>query len=66
MQKADAGNDEELAHFRCPISLELMKDPGMALTGITYDRESVERWLVRGWAAKPPHPLTLYPPWLRS
>ncbi|KAM3208681.1 hypothetical protein ACQJBY_063400 [Aegilops geniculata] len=50
-QVADAGNEEELAvpaHFRCPISLELMKDPVTAPTGITYDRESVEGWLARG------------------
>ncbi|KAK1419791.1 hypothetical protein QVD17_29129 [Tagetes erecta] len=31
--------------FRCPISLELMKDPVILSTGITYDRESVEKWL---------------------
>ncbi|KAI3734126.1 hypothetical protein L6452_13589 [Arctium lappa] len=32
-------------HFRCPISLELMKDPVTLSTGITYDRESVEKWI---------------------
>ncbi|KAK9059975.1 hypothetical protein SSX86_020679 [Deinandra increscens subsp. villosa] len=31
--------------FRCPISLELMKDPVILSTGITYDRESVEKWI---------------------
>ncbi|KAK9063798.1 hypothetical protein SSX86_017670 [Deinandra increscens subsp. villosa] len=31
--------------FRCPISLELMKDPVTLATGITYDRESVEKWI---------------------
>ncbi|KAL8218544.1 hypothetical protein R6Q57_021917 [Mikania cordata] len=31
--------------FRCPISLELMKDPVTLATGITYDRENVERWI---------------------
>lgn len=35
-------------HFRCPISLNLMKDPVTAPTGITYDRESIERWLEMG------------------
>lgn len=35
-------------HFRCPISLNLMKDPVTAPTGITYDRESIERWLDMG------------------
>ncbi|KAL2322993.1 hypothetical protein Fmac_027372 [Flemingia macrophylla] len=31
--------------FLCPISLELMKDPVTVSTGITYDRESIEKWL---------------------
>ncbi|KAJ1438662.1 Zinc finger, RING/FYVE/PHD-type [Sesbania bispinosa] len=35
-------------HFRCPISLDLMKDPVTLSTGITYDRESVERWFHEG------------------
>ncbi|KAJ0987275.1 hypothetical protein J5N97_005631 [Dioscorea zingiberensis] len=35
-------------HFQCPISLELMKDPVTLSTGITYDRQSIERWLETG------------------
>lgn len=35
-------------HFRCPISLNLMKDPVTASTGITYDRQSIETWLELG------------------
>ncbi|XP_073007750.1 U-box domain-containing protein 21-like [Typha latifolia] len=35
-------------HFRCPISLDLMRDPVIASTGITYDRQSIESWLDRG------------------
>ncbi|KAF8006936.1 hypothetical protein BT93_K1050 [Corymbia citriodora subsp. variegata] len=31
--------------FLCPISLEIMRDPVTVLTGITYDRESIETWL---------------------
>lgn len=31
--------------FRCPISLELMKDPVIVATGQTYERASIERWL---------------------
>ncbi|OIW05173.1 hypothetical protein TanjilG_19804 [Lupinus angustifolius] len=31
--------------FLCPISLEIMKDPVTISTGITYDRESIEKWL---------------------
>ncbi|CAL5047093.1 unnamed protein product [Urochloa decumbens] len=41
------------AHFVCPISLDLMRDPVTAPTGITYDRESVEGWLARGNARCP-------------
>ncbi|KAM7257050.1 hypothetical protein ACFE04_012791 [Oxalis oulophora] len=33
------------SHFLCPISLQLMRDPVTVSTGITYDRESIERWL---------------------
>ncbi|KAJ8750232.1 hypothetical protein K2173_014147 [Erythroxylum novogranatense] len=32
-------------HFLCPISLQLMRDPVTISTGITYDRESIEKWL---------------------
>ena len=31
--------------FICPISLEIMKDPVIVSTGITYDRDSIEKWL---------------------
>ncbi|KAI3743335.1 hypothetical protein L1987_61042 [Smallanthus sonchifolius] len=31
--------------FVCPISFEIMKDPVMLSTGITYDRDSIEKWL---------------------
>ncbi|KZV20554.1 hypothetical protein F511_34487 [Dorcoceras hygrometricum] len=33
-------------YFICPISLQIMKDPVIAVSGITYDRESIERWLL--------------------
>ncbi|KAK4441334.1 E3 ubiquitin-protein ligase PUB24 [Sesamum alatum] len=33
-------------YFLCPISLQIMKDPVTTVTGITYDRESIEQWLV--------------------
>eukprot|EP00252_Welwitschia_mirabilis_P000758 TRINITY_DN10720_c0_g1_i1.p1 TRINITY_DN10720_c0_g1~~TRINITY_DN10720_c0_g1_i1.p1 ORF type:complete len:415 (+),score=56.53 TRINITY_DN10720_c0_g1_i1:322-1566(+) len=35
-------------HFRCPISLELMRDPVTLCTGQTYDRSSIERWVASG------------------
>ncbi|CAL0332156.1 unnamed protein product [Lupinus luteus] len=31
--------------FVCPISLQIMKDPVATITGITYERESIEHWL---------------------
>ncbi|KAL9428225.1 hypothetical protein AB3S75_030252 [Citrus x aurantiifolia] len=34
--------------FLCPISLAIMKDPVTVPTGITYDRESIEKWLFAG------------------
>ncbi|KAK7305668.1 hypothetical protein VNO77_43577 [Canavalia gladiata] len=35
-------------HFRCPVSLDLMKDPVTLSTGITYDRMSIEKWIEAG------------------
>lgn len=33
------------SYFVCPISLEIMKDPVILSTGITYDRMSIEKWI---------------------
>ncbi|OIT22242.1 PREDICTED: E3 ubiquitin-protein ligase PUB24-like [Nicotiana attenuata] len=33
-------------YFLCPISLQIMKDPVTTVTGITYDRQSIEQWLL--------------------
>ncbi|KAA8521550.1 hypothetical protein F0562_012223 [Nyssa sinensis] len=33
------------SYFICPISMQLMRDPVTVSTGITYDRENIERWL---------------------
>ncbi|XP_047313466.1 E3 ubiquitin-protein ligase PUB23-like [Impatiens glandulifera] len=33
------------SYFLCPISIQLMRDPVTISTGITYDRESIEKWL---------------------
>ncbi|KAJ8558427.1 hypothetical protein K7X08_005193 [Anisodus acutangulus] len=33
------------SYFLCPISMEVMRDPVTISTGITYDRENIERWL---------------------
>ncbi|CAK8538062.1 unnamed protein product [Lathyrus sativus] len=35
-------------HFRCPVTLDLMKDPVTLSTGITYDRDSIEKWIESG------------------
>ncbi|GAB4859859.1 hypothetical protein Ancab_011340 [Ancistrocladus abbreviatus] len=32
-------------YFLCPITLQIMKDPVTTITGITYDRQSIEHWL---------------------
>ncbi|PKA55317.1 U-box domain-containing protein 17 [Apostasia shenzhenica] len=34
--------------FRCPITLDLMKDPVIVASGHTYDRSSISRWLKSG------------------
>ncbi|KAJ7298169.1 hypothetical protein O6H91_Y013200 [Diphasiastrum complanatum] len=34
--------------FRCPISLELMKDPVIVATGQTYERACIQKWLDTG------------------
>ncbi|KAJ7556512.1 hypothetical protein O6H91_05G086500 [Diphasiastrum complanatum] len=35
-------------YFRCPISLDLMRDPVTLSTGQTYDRASIEKWVADG------------------
>ncbi|RWR81215.1 U-box domain-containing protein 16-like protein [Cinnamomum micranthum f. kanehirae] len=48
--------EEEIAFpadFRCPISLELMRDPVVVATGQTYDRENISRWIESGHGACP-------------
>ncbi|CAN4100954.1 unnamed protein product [Withania somnifera] len=39
--------------FRCPISLELMKDPVIVSSGQTYERSSIEKWLEAGHTTCP-------------
>uniref|UniRef100_A0A7N0RJQ9 RING-type E3 ubiquitin transferase n=1 Tax=Kalanchoe fedtschenkoi TaxID=63787 RepID=A0A7N0RJQ9_KALFE len=34
--------------FRCPISLDLMKDPVIIASGHTYDRHSIAQWINSG------------------
>ncbi|XXG62516.1 hypothetical protein AAC387_Pa05g0857 [Persea americana] len=35
-------------YFICPISLQIMKDPVTTETGMTYERDSIEKWLYHG------------------
>ncbi|XP_038899398.1 U-box domain-containing protein 21 [Benincasa hispida] len=45
----DSGSEIAIpSHYMCPISLDLMKDPVILSTGITYDRESIEKWIDGG------------------
>ncbi|KAI9072578.1 hypothetical protein K1719_045465 [Acacia pycnantha] len=41
-------------YFVCPISLEIMKDPVTTVAGITYDRDSIEQWLLTATERKCP------------
>ncbi|CAL9043438.1 unnamed protein product [Musa banksii] len=34
------------SYFLCPISLEIIRDPVTLPTGITFDRDSIERWIL--------------------
>lgn len=36
------------ADFRCPITLDLMRDPVVVSTGQTYDRSSINLWIEAG------------------
>ncbi|KAM0939759.1 putative U box domain, armadillo-like helical, Zinc finger, RING/FYVE/PHD-type [Dioscorea sansibarensis] len=36
------------SYFLCPISLDLMRDPVTLSTGITFDRDNIERWIFSG------------------
>ncbi|OVA18338.1 Armadillo [Macleaya cordata] len=45
--------------FRCPISLELMKDPVIVSTGQTYERACIEKWIEAGHGTCPKTQQTL-------
>ncbi|KAK9122902.1 hypothetical protein Sjap_012504 [Stephania japonica] len=44
--------------FICPISLQIMRDPVTLISGITYDRDSIDQWL----SSPPKHPKTILCP----
>ncbi|XP_059305245.1 U-box domain-containing protein 16 [Lycium ferocissimum] len=41
------------ADFRCPISLDIMRDPAVVSTGQTYDRSSITLWFESGHTTCP-------------
>ncbi|CAN6288551.1 unnamed protein product [Urochloa humidicola] len=43
-----ATKEEPPPEFLCPITLDLMRDPVAAPTGITYDRAAISSWLLSG------------------
>ncbi|OWM70219.1 hypothetical protein CDL15_Pgr026069 [Punica granatum] len=45
--------------FRCPVSLELMKDPVIVSTGQTYERSCIQKWLDAGHRTCPKTQQTL-------
>ncbi|KAK7385666.1 hypothetical protein VNO78_31441 [Psophocarpus tetragonolobus] len=52
-KELNSGGDLEIeiaipTHFRCPVTLDMMKDPVTVSTGITYDRDSIEKWIESG------------------
>ncbi|KAI3425652.1 RING-type E3 ubiquitin transferase [Psidium guajava] len=40
-------------YFRCPLSLELMRDPVIVASGQTYERASIQKWLDYGLTVCP-------------
>ncbi|GJN14710.1 hypothetical protein PR202_gb01565 [Eleusine coracana subsp. coracana] len=53
LEEADEEPASPPPDFRCPISLELMRDPVVAASGQTYDRESIARWFGSGKSTCP-------------
>ncbi|KAK1406791.1 hypothetical protein QVD17_38399 [Tagetes erecta] len=45
MEMSNYDSQMEFPHdFRCPISMEIMKDPVIISTGVTYERKNIEKW----------------------
>ncbi|KAJ6686402.1 WDSAM1 PROTEIN [Salix purpurea] len=44
-QRMDGFDHRAPSYFICPISLQVMKDPVTIYTGMTFDRESIQKWL---------------------
>ncbi|RZC75744.1 hypothetical protein C5167_000819 [Papaver somniferum] len=55
-QASNLKNSKSLAvpdDFRCPISLEMMRDPVTVSTGQTYERGCIEKWVEAGHVTCP-------------
>ncbi|KAI3495091.1 hypothetical protein L1887_37240 [Cichorium endivia] len=45
MERSNLDSEIEFPQdFRCPISRELMKEPVIISTGVTYERKNIEKW----------------------
>ncbi|KAD4386215.1 hypothetical protein R6Q59_009464 [Mikania micrantha] len=48
MERSNQDSEMEFPQdFRCPISMEIMKDPVIISTGVTYERENIKKWFFR-------------------
>ena len=41
------------AHFICPITCEVMKDPVIDNEGVSYERAAITEWLIKGNTTSP-------------
>ncbi|KAJ0790625.1 putative U box domain, armadillo-like helical, Zinc finger, RING/FYVE/PHD-type [Helianthus annuus] len=45
MERSNHDSEMEFPQdFRCPISMEIMKDPVIISTGVTYERKNIQKW----------------------
>ncbi|KAF0934895.1 hypothetical protein E2562_028893 [Oryza meyeriana var. granulata] len=52
-QTSMSGGATPPAEFCCPISTKLMRDPVIITSGLTYERENIERWFREGYDTCP-------------
>ena len=52
-------SDEVPNEYLCPITMDLMRDPVIAMDGHTYDRKAISSWLTK--SQKSPKTNTLLP-----
>uniref|UniRef100_A0A0D9VGT3 U-box domain-containing protein n=1 Tax=Leersia perrieri TaxID=77586 RepID=A0A0D9VGT3_9ORYZ len=52
MESSSSTAAEVPSYFLCPISLEIMRDPVTLATGITYERDNIEKWMFAGGGGK--------------